>query len=419
VRTPSLLSLALCALIALGAAAPALAIGPPAAVTGAAHDVTTRSATVTGTVDPNASATTYHFEYGTTTAYGLQSPDRSAGSGDAPVSVQAALSGLTSDTLYHYRLVASNTSGTSPGADRSFRTPPPPRPPAISRQRARGIGADTATLAATIDPNASPTTFHFEYGQSTSYGAVTPAQQVGGGDAGVNVRVHVGGLAPRTTYHFRAVASNAAGITRGIDRTFTTARLVTGISISLDPPHVRWGSFLVASGVVTGTRVGGVRLALERQDFPFALAFTQVGAIQTAKADGSYRFFVPVLYLATRFRVVTRAASVVASPVATAASRLLVSVSKRRRKRSRVRIKGIVVPAQPGGRATLQRRRDGRWVRARRTDLKPRSENRSGFRFTVKRRKRKATYRVRVVPTDGGAHETGTSRKLKIKRRRR
>src|SRR3954454_18212733 len=94
----------------------------PTATTGPANSVTRTSATLTGTVDPNGSATTYRFEYGPTTAYGLQTAETDAGSGDAPTDAQAAISGLTPQTTYHYRIVATSPDGTAHGADRPLRT---------------------------------------------------------------------------------------------------------------------------------------------------------------------------------------------------------------------------------------------------------------------------------------------------------
>jgi hypothetical protein len=96
----------------------------PGVTTGAATSVGDAAATLNGTVDPNGSATTYRFEYGTTTAYGSQSPavDASAGSGASGVAVSTDLSGLSAATMYHYRLVATNVIGTSVGSDQTFTT---------------------------------------------------------------------------------------------------------------------------------------------------------------------------------------------------------------------------------------------------------------------------------------------------------
>jgi hypothetical protein len=104
----------------------------PTATTGTASAVGTTTATLGGTVNPNGQATTYHFEYGPTTAYGasIPVPDASAGSGTSAQAVSAAPTGLSASTTYHFRLVATSAGGTASGADASFTTgavvtPPP------------------------------------------------------------------------------------------------------------------------------------------------------------------------------------------------------------------------------------------------------------------------------------------------------
>ena len=52
---------------------------PPVATTGPATGISQTSATLTGTVDPNNEATTYYFEYGTTTSYGSTTPVTTVG----------------------------------------------------------------------------------------------------------------------------------------------------------------------------------------------------------------------------------------------------------------------------------------------------------------------------------------------------
>jgi hypothetical protein len=96
----------------------------PTAKTGNSSGVSATAATLLGSVNPNVLATTYQFEYGTTTAYGSKAPvsPASAGSGDKEVSVSQAVSGLSPSTLYHYRLVATNSKGTVYGVDRTLET---------------------------------------------------------------------------------------------------------------------------------------------------------------------------------------------------------------------------------------------------------------------------------------------------------
>jgi hypothetical protein len=94
----------------------------PTVTTGSA--VTSISgATVNGTVNPQGRPAAYYFEFGETTNYGNQSPPQNAGGGTTPVSVQAGLSGLRTDTTYHYRIVAVGPNGAiATGADATFAT---------------------------------------------------------------------------------------------------------------------------------------------------------------------------------------------------------------------------------------------------------------------------------------------------------
>ena len=94
----------------------------PKVTTGSASSVTLNSATLNGTVNSNGEATTYFFEYGTDTNYGSETSSSSAGSGTDAVSVKTPISDLISDATYHYRLVGTNSEGTSYGQDKTFTT---------------------------------------------------------------------------------------------------------------------------------------------------------------------------------------------------------------------------------------------------------------------------------------------------------
>ena len=101
----------------------------PLATTKGSEEITDGSAKLTGAVAPGNLATGYHFEYGTSTAYGLvaPAPDQSIAAGSNTVSVSQPMSNLQPKTLYHYRLVAVNSHGTSYGADLTFTTARTPR----------------------------------------------------------------------------------------------------------------------------------------------------------------------------------------------------------------------------------------------------------------------------------------------------
>jgi hypothetical protein len=94
----------------------------PTATTGSASNAAESSATVSATVNPHGTDTHYHFEYGTTTAYGTNTASANAGAGNTDVGVSASLTGLAAGTTYHYRIVASSSAGTATGADQTFTT---------------------------------------------------------------------------------------------------------------------------------------------------------------------------------------------------------------------------------------------------------------------------------------------------------
>jgi hypothetical protein len=103
--------------------APAPLPAAPLGSTGPATTITQISATVTGTVAANGLPTTWHFEYGPTSAYVSETPPQSGAVGTTNVS--ASLTGLADAQTYHYRLVATNGLGTSYGADQTFTTQTP------------------------------------------------------------------------------------------------------------------------------------------------------------------------------------------------------------------------------------------------------------------------------------------------------
>jgi hypothetical protein len=96
--------------------------GPPVATTGTASSITPTAATLSGTVDPKSSQTSFVFEYGTTTSFGSISAVDSAGSTPGVQSVSLPVSGLRPSTTYVYRIDATNANGTATGVVRSFTT---------------------------------------------------------------------------------------------------------------------------------------------------------------------------------------------------------------------------------------------------------------------------------------------------------
>jgi hypothetical protein len=192
----------------------------PGVDTGSASEVDRTSATLEGVVDPDGLATTYHFEYGTTAQYGSSTSASSAGAGTEGVSVDAVLTGLKTETVYHFRVVAENENGMKFGADETFETGGAVE--GILTGQADDVLATGATLNGSLEPNGFDTHWFFEYGLSEAYGSNTPSQDAGEASETVNLQATVTGLEANTTYHDRIVASNESGVSYGLDETFTT-----------------------------------------------------------------------------------------------------------------------------------------------------------------------------------------------------
>jgi hypothetical protein len=147
----------------------------PNGATAAATNVTPNTATLNGTVnresEPNA---TYHFEYGTTTAYGTATPTTAVASATGNLPVAADVTALEPATTYHYRVVVSRVTigafaaAASPGADQTFTTsatPPVGAPPVAAPPVAAptspppAVFADVTAPSFRRTPYLVPTTF--------------------------------------------------------------------------------------------------------------------------------------------------------------------------------------------------------------------------------------------------------------------
>jgi hypothetical protein len=195
---------------------------------GAPTGVTQTGATLHGTVNPAGESSEYHFEYKRKDETSWTStPTQSAGSGSSAVAVNAVIAGLTYGTVYDVKLIGTNTvNGKSISVVGSFTSTP--IAPVVTTMAVAPRAATSATLNAEIDPSGAATTYYFEYGSDTSYGSSAPVGQDadGGTLRGPKLQSQeISGLVPGLTYHYRVVATNAAGTTPGDDLTFTTRTL--------------------------------------------------------------------------------------------------------------------------------------------------------------------------------------------------
>jgi hypothetical protein len=121
---------------------------PPVAVTEPAAGVTATGATLEGHVNPAGEPVEVcQFEYGTTEAYGTVAPCSSLpGEGETPLPVSAPVTGLTPNTTYHVRLIATGPGGTSYGGDWPFTTSPTVGVPTVTSLSPKSGSAAGGTL---------------------------------------------------------------------------------------------------------------------------------------------------------------------------------------------------------------------------------------------------------------------------------
>ena len=196
------------------------ATGLPVVTISPATLIASFSATLNGSLDPHGLTTSVYFQYGTTTNYGLTTAPQSQ-SGNTYRNISANISSLSASTTYHFRIVASNSAGTTFGGDRTLTTLTATGAPVVTTNAATNVAISSATLNGSLDPHGLTTSVYFQYGTTTSYGHTT-AMQSQTGNTYRNITANISGLTTHTTYHFRILATNNAGTRFGSDRTFTT-----------------------------------------------------------------------------------------------------------------------------------------------------------------------------------------------------
>lgn len=209
----SLLAGGVIAGVAYGASSPTVATGPTS-------KITTSSAQLHGSINPNGAPTTYQFEWGLTNQYGLSSATKTV-RGTKNVSVKVTAAHLLPGTVYHYRLVAKNRFGTTAGSDRRFKTAGNP-PPAAATGPATNVGANSVTVTGVVNPHGAKTTWVFQWGvtpyQYQTFGGTLPA-----GNSPLIVAQTLTGLQAGALFHYRIVAYHGSAIVAtGTDGTFIT-----------------------------------------------------------------------------------------------------------------------------------------------------------------------------------------------------
>jgi|1185.fasta_scaffold75489_2 hypothetical protein len=186
--------------------------------------------------------------------------------------------------------------------------------PGVTTGGAANVAQQTARLTGSVDPNGAATTYQFQYGTTSAYGAVTPEATLDG-DGKKTVTADVGGLAPATTYHYRLIARNGQGLTKGADRTFKTKAQPLGVSLGATPNPLLPGATTTLAGQLTGTGNGGREIVLQSNPFPYTQGFKPVGNRLVTDGQGNFSFGLQAVAFNTQFRVALPDRPAVVSPI--------------------------------------------------------------------------------------------------------
>jgi hypothetical protein len=187
-------------------------------------EVSATRARLQGTVNPDGAALTEcKFEYGTVEsgAFANSVPCEESVPADADAhSVSAAITDLSPNVAYHFRLLVANSNRTSTSAERSFTTP----------QRAftgapTSVSKGAATVSGLVRPEAEQISdCSFEYGPTTTYGASVPClpASIPASYVAQAVSGALEGLEEFAVYHYKLTFTTAAGTFTGEDELFRT-----------------------------------------------------------------------------------------------------------------------------------------------------------------------------------------------------
>lgn len=249
----------------------------PTVTTDEASGITSTEALLNGKVNPNGQpATKGYFEYGPTGAYGSTTAEQEIGEGSSSVAVSQALSGLTPNKLYHFRIVSKNATRQSLGADKTFTTAiaggvpivtPPPK-----QESNKGMAIPTLTVSATNSPTGWKATGLPTGLTIDSSGKITgtPIETIAKEHTVGLIAENGAGASPEVTFAWKIVAKLA--IEKPPEQTNTNGAAITPFQLGKTKPTTGVAPFtysieggfppgiiLKANGEIEGTPSGGVK----------------------------------------------------------------------------------------------------------------------------------------------------------------
>jgi hypothetical protein len=293
-----------------------------------------------------------------------------------------------------------------------------PPAPGVYTGAASSVTSSSVVLHGGVNAKGQLTTYVFQYGTTSSYGAQTTPASAGNGTATIKVSQAVGGLQPYTTYHYRILASGPGGATAGGEGTFTTVKIPLSLQIAGVPNPVLYSDPFAVQGTLSGTGAAGRAVALQINPFPYLAGFKAYGNPEVTSATGSFSFPVLGLLENAQLRVVTTASPYVSSAVVVEGVAVQVTLHVRRVQRHRrglyYSFYGTITPAEVGASVGFQ------WVRSGAASLNlggtfaTLGTNTSSRYGTVVRIRHRGIYKALVLVKDG-SHVSAYSAPVRIR----
>ncbi len=189
-------------------------------------DTTVELSVDIGNAEPSTTSVTFFWGLDASLADGKPVIAKAYASTANSMSSRGILTELKPSTTYFWGAVANNRNGTARSTIQSFRTNPH-NPPQIVSASASQITDTSVYLHMTVRNIPFATNVQFVYGTDASLATSMPVKMrvsvVGPTATSSGVHEPLEGLKPKTTYYFRAIASNATGTATSSIGSFLTA----------------------------------------------------------------------------------------------------------------------------------------------------------------------------------------------------
>ena len=232
----------------------------------------------------SASSVTVSFQWGTSP--GTYGRTTTAETMQVPGNFSSTLTRLTPGTTYYYRAAADGAGSPVYGLEQVFTMPV--TPPAVTSGNATNVEMTTATINGELisTGTAGTATVSFEWGEAPGvYDHRTdPVSRTAAGA----FQSSLSGLAPGTTYYYRARADGQGEPSHGLEMSFTTAttypRVATGSATSITTSSATINGELVSRGLSDS-----VQVSFEWGTAPGAYDHETPSELMTA--TGPYRYY--------------------------------------------------------------------------------------------------------------------------------